>query len=115
MQSWRELVDKEAVLSCISEGNEEEILKKKSRTPRVYDAASGRMVSVKGQSFGLCADCGSKRIVTRLEWQRAAKPKCLRCGGLLIRSEAEKKRARKRALSAFDREQRLGDRAFGKS
>jgi hypothetical protein len=28
-----------------------------------------------------CIDCGSRRQVSRNEWNRAARPRCLACGG----------------------------------
>lgn len=31
----------------------------------------------------VCRDCGHKQEVARKEWDRAARPRCLACGGLV--------------------------------
>jgi hypothetical protein len=41
-----------------------------------------------------CPDCNTMRWANRLELARAARPRCLECGGLLRETEAARKRAR---------------------
>lgn len=40
-----------------------------------------------------CNDCGAMRHVNNRELHRAARPRCLRCGGCIVETKAEEKRA----------------------
>lgn len=39
------------------------------------------------KDWAKCLDCGERRIVRHKEWIRAARPRCLRCGGPVEPSE----------------------------
>lgn len=113
MVSWKDFVDPQAVLECATSSaylEDEEERRKRGRKPRVFDAAAGRMRSLEGCDKGVCTnpDCGAKRAVTRLEWTRAARPTCLKCGALVVRSAAAERRERKKQLAANVRAARLG-------
>jgi len=43
------------------------------------------------KDWAKCLDCGERRIVYHKEWIRAARPRCLRCGGPIEPSKAAAK------------------------
>lgn len=55
-----------------------------------------------------CADCGSLRYTMPKEWNRAAKPRCLGCGGRLIETAVSSKRT----IGMTPRETKKAVRAF---
>ncbi len=71
------------------------------KTPRLSDhaghaqdrgvARSTQRTADKVDSFE-CVNCGTRRYVTPLEWTRAAKPHCLKCGGALTDTQATVKK-----------------------
>jgi len=66
-----------------------------------------RRTSATHQSFR-CDLCGAVRFVTSLELHRAARPRCLKCGGMLIETaaEAERHEGARRPVEILDRRYR---------
>jgi len=113
---WKDYIDNDAVLEITTSHeylDDQEERRRKGRTPRVLDAATGRYVRMDGCDTGVCTnpECGVSRAVTRLEWTRAVKPKCLKCGALVQRSITAEKRERKKQLAANTRNLELGHHA----
>ena len=48
----------------------------------------GRFIHREGNvSYGVCDSCGHRTMVAHLEWHRAGRPQCTRCGGYLQPSQ----------------------------
>ena len=89
------------------------------KNPSVKDYAGNNYVrgsrfrtKLKKENVGSyrCRDCGTLRYVAPMEWRRAAKPHCIRCGGPLEETPESEKRSlgtkteRKRAQQSFELE-----------
>ena len=46
------------------------------------------------KQYARCVDCQTLRIVQRIEWTRAAVPRCYACGGRLDQCQAKSKSAK---------------------
>ena len=62
-----------------------------------------RVVSKKACKTGKCPSCGAWRYITPGEMDRAAAPKCQKCGAVLEWSAAEKRKAKKKASKSARR------------
>ena len=59
---------------------------KKSLRKKRKKKKSRRQKGTGSKYLDICTVCGIKQHTTRLEWHRAAPPRCVACGGMLERS-----------------------------
>ena len=69
------------------------------RAPNIDDYGGNRYGSRYRNKHGsssmsshVCDECGTRRFISKRELSRAASPRCLKCGGVLVETKSEEKR-----------------------
>lgn len=56
--------------------------------------AKSRTRVTETRQYCKCMDCGTRRMVQTREWDRAARPRCYACGGVLVQLESAQTKSR---------------------